>query len=131
MPRKRNLQITEYIDSDDECPSSPSPAHVVQSHTHIQPASHGLSTTSTYYEMPASPQKRPTRVAHEHILWRDDEPMSQGHEILIHSDDDEDDVDCAERMLEPGYVSTVRDDRVKRKRTFLGVRCSIPLLRRN
>jgi hypothetical protein len=51
--------------------------------------------------------------------------MSLDHDIAIYSDD-EDDMDHAERMLEPGYVSTVRDERVKRTRGFLGVSCSNP-----
>jgi hypothetical protein len=127
MPSKRHHQITEYIDN--ECPL-PLPARIIQNHTHIHPSSYGLSTSSTYYEMPASPQKHPTRMAHEPILWREDEPMSQGNEIVMHSND-EDNMDCAERMLEPGYVSTMRDEQVKHKQTFLGVMYSKPLLHRS
>jgi hypothetical protein len=123
MPPKRRHQITEYFDSDDECPSPP-PAHIIQNHTHILSSSRGLSMNNTYYEMPASPKKQPTRMAWEPILWREDEAMSPGNNIIIHSDDEED-MNYAERMLEPSYVSTMQDEQVKRKRTFLGVMCSI------
>ena len=100
MPPKRQHKITEYIDSDDESATSSSrPANIIQTHTHIQLASHGLSTSNTHYEVPASPQKRPDRTPYEPILWRQDEPMSLGHDIAIYSDDEEDDIDHAKRML--------------------------------
>ena len=122
MPSKRQRNITEYIDSDDEHPTL-QPLHIIQTHTHIQPTSQGIATRNTRYEMPASPDKRPARTAHEPILWREDEPMSLGQDIAIYSND-EGDMDHAERMLEPGYVSTVRDEQVKCTRGFLGVSCS-------
>lgn len=124
MPPKHHHQITEYIDSDDECPSP----HIIQNHTHILSSSHGLSTNNTYYEMPASPMKQPTHMADDPILWREDEPMSQGNEF---SDEDEMDLDLVGKMLEPGYVSNVRDEAVKHSRGWLGVRCSIPLFHRD
>jgi hypothetical protein len=52
--------------------------------------------------------------------------MSLGHNITIYSDDEEDDIDHTKQMLEPGYVSTVRDEQVKHKRGLLGVRTSAP-----
>lgn len=114
-------KITEYIDSGDESATSLSrPANIIQTHTHIQLASHGLSTSNTHYEVLASPQKRPACTPYEPILWRQDELMSLGHDIAIYSDEEEDDVDHGKRMLEPGYVSTVRDEQVKRKRGLLG-----------
>jgi len=124
MPPKRQHRITKYIDSDDESPT-PQPPLIIQTHTHIHPTSRGLSTSNLHYEMPSSPLKRHACTANEAIAWRDDdsEPMS----LPIYSDDEDDNMDDAERMLEPGYVSTVRDDRVKRKRGFLGVSCSTVL----
>lgn len=116
--------MTEYIDSDDKHPSP----HIIQNHTHILSSSRGLSTNNTYYEMPASPKKQPTWMADEPILWREDEPMSQGNKF---SDEDEMGMDLVGKMLEPGYVSNARDKGVKRSWGWLGVRSSIPLFRRD
>lgn len=122
MPLKHHRNITEYVDSDNECPTL-QPCHIIQTHTHIQPTLQGIATSNTCYEMLGSPDKWPAHTAHEPILWREDEPMSLGHNIAIYSDN-EDDMDHTERILEPGYVSTVCDKQVKHMRGFLGVSCS-------
>ena len=39
--------------------------------------------------------------------------MSLDHGIVIYSDDEDDNMNDAEKMLEPGYVNIVCDDRAK------------------
>jgi hypothetical protein len=42
--------------------------------------------------------------------------------------DEESDADQVKRMLEPGYVSTMQDERTKRKRGFLGASVFVSLV---
>jgi hypothetical protein len=127
MPPKRTRPI-EYIESDDENDTTvPPPPTMIQAHTQIQSGSRRLSTTNFYYEMPTSPQKCPAPATGEPIIWRSEEATSAPTDSAMLSDE-ESDADQVKRMLEPGYVSTMQDERTKRKRGFLGVSVFVSLV---
>lgn len=105
MPHQQNIEIVEYIDSDDEVPS---PAQHLQTHTQVEASATGLSWTRTYYDVPASPRKQPVRQAESPIGWREDVSMHIDDAVVY--DMDEEQTDPVENMSNPGYVSTARDE---------------------